>query len=193
MFSTWFSTKRGHTSPFVLLVQELATCTGAIERVAPEDYWLKELHSFQERAASYTEQGQAVEWNQLGKDIVGIYGAMGSFNDNMYPNAVREQQNSLYIAAENVVRCTRKELGGTWFDIPATDQLKVGDEVKLIKGQVISLLRDETPQMAPQSPMIYKVISLLTNDVDNMPRYHIKADSHVRYARHNALRKATSP
>lgn len=189
MFANWFSAKKVSPSGFENLRQQLALCISVIKKIAPEDYWLRDLSGFKERADGYSERDQITEWNQLGKDVICIYGAMGSFNDNLYPDSVRKLQGALFTAAEDVVRLTRKELGGTWFDIPISEKLKVGDKVVLIKGETISLLRDETPQRAPQSPMIYSVVGMLPNDIDNMPRYHIKADSHVRYARHSALSK----
>jgi hypothetical protein len=37
---------------------------------------------------------------------------------------------------------------------------------------------------------VYEVVAQISNDIDNMPRYYIKADSHVWFARHNALAAA---
>lgn len=175
------------------LVSQLEAMISALSRDQPEDYWLAKLQQFRNRSAALRDSAQPEQWNQLAKDIQSIYGAMGSFNDNMYSQHLRDLQGALYRAAENTVRTTRRELGGTWVQIPDEQLFRQGQSVTLIRHEVISLQRDETPVRAPSSPLTYTVIGRIPNDIDNMPRYHIKSDSHVRYARHNALRAAGAP
>ena len=175
------------------LVQSIDAMVRAISEEDPNDYWLTDLRAFQRRATSACKPSCPEEWNQLAKDIISIYGAMGSFNDNLYPQHLRDLQSALYGSAEDVVRSTRRELGGTWVSLSDTQLFRTGQKVRLIQGEIIALQLDEKPVKAPDSPLTYVVLGRLSNDIDNMPRYHIQSDSHVRYARHNALRTAGAP
>lgn len=193
MILSFFRREKSEITHTAGLRKELDAMIGALSRENPDDYWLTRLRAFSNRAASLGESSLPEQWNTLARDVLSIYGAMGSFNDNMYRQHLRDQQGFLYSAAENTVRSTRRELGGTWVNIPDVQQFLLGQSVVLIKGETIALQRDETLVRAPSSPLIYKVLGRISNDIDNMPRYHIKSDSHVRYARHNALSKVDSP
>ena len=193
MILSFLRQRKRELSHFKALVRSLDSMIGALSLEDPNDYWLAGLRAFQSRAASDCGSSPAEAWNKLAKDIISIYGAMGSFNDNLYPQHLRDLQSALYGAAENVIRSTRRELGGSWVSLPDTQLFRTGQRVALVQGEIIALQRDETPVKAPSSPLVYVVLGRVSNDIDNMPRYHIQSDSHVRYARHNALRSAGAP
>jgi hypothetical protein len=193
MILSFLRRKRINDTPSRVLHDALQDMYKSLSAAEPRDMWLAEVLSHYNLAAQLIALPHTpVQWNTLAKNVQAMYGAMGSFNDNMYSDGLKKKQETLYSAAENVIRLTRKELGGTWIEVKDTEIFQPGAFVELIKGEVISLNRDESPLFAPSSRLKYRVVSRVSNDIDNMPRYHIKADSHVRWVRHNAIRRVSA-
>lgn len=193
MILSFLRRKRADDTPSLVLHDALQDMHKSLSAAEPHDMWLPELLSHYNLAAQLIALPHTpMQWNALAKNVQAMYGAMGSFNDNMYSDQLRREQEALYSAAENVIRLTRKELGGTWFEVEDAEIFHAGTIVELIKGEVVSLNRDESPVLAPSSRLRYRVVNRASNDIDNMPRYHIKADSHVRWVRHNAIRRVSA-
>jgi hypothetical protein len=166
----------------------------AVANREKDSSWAKVLADLCEQHQMLMEgNASPQERYSFARSIQGIYGAMGSFNDNLYSDVTRRLQATLYSKAEEELRSCWKLLGKPWHNIPEGEVFCRDEHVTLVAGQIISLGRDESERRAPHSPLVYLVEERIANDVDNMPRYRIKADSHVWNARHGALVRAAPP
>lgn len=154
-----------------------------------DEQWERRLALLSTAAGRLGEE-QVDARDTFAKEVLSLFGGMGSFNDAAYAYSqeTRTLQERLFTCAEDEVRACWKALGRPWHDIADAELLAPGDTVELIAGEVIWLGAGGESAKAPRSPLTYRVIERLGRDFDNMPLYAIAAESRRRIARHNALR-----
>jgi len=172
------------------LTDQLQVLSTAILQESP--HWAETLVRF---AAEATRLEKCADnWEakySFGRQVENIYGGMGSFNDVTFSSRVEEQKKLLYQTVENYLRLCWKQLGRPCYHVPDSERFQVGDRVVLVRGEVISLDRRGEPSKAPKSDLVYTVVELYSNDIDNMAMYLVSSGSRFRIARHNALRRSS--
>jgi hypothetical protein len=172
------------------LTEHLKDLSVAILQESP--HWAGTLDRFAAEAARL--ERVAHNWDEkysFGRQIEDIYGGMGSFNDVTLSSRLKVQKTLLYETVEDYLRLCWRQLGRTWYEVTDSERFHVGDRVVLIHGEVISLDRCGEPSKAPKSNLVYTVVELYSNDVDNMPRYLVSSGNRSRVARHNALQRSS--
>jgi len=169
-----------------VFTEQLHALSNAILPESP--HWAETLGCFAAEAARLeTCPDNWQEKYSLGRQVENIYGGMGSFNDVTFSSRLEERKTLLYETVEDYLRLCWKQLGRTWHHVVDSERFHVGDRVALIHGEIISLDRRGVPSKAPKSSMVYTVVELYSNDVDNMARYMVSSGSRFRVARHNEL------
>lgn len=172
------------------LTEQLHVLSTAILQESP--HWAETLARFAAEAARL--ETCADNWQEkysFGRQVENIYGGMGSFNDVTFSSRVQEQKTLLYQTVEDYLRLCWKQLGRTWYHVADSERFQVGDRVVLVHGEVICLDRRGEPAKAPKSDLVYTVVELYSNDIDNMALYLVSSGSRFRVARHNALRRSS--
>ena len=149
--------------------------------------WFSQIDGFLDIARS--EDLTCSDYYDLGASISSIFGGMDSFNDTNYSAHAEDLKSQLYEANRDLLRSAWRALGRTTHKVPDKEILHVGDHVKLIAGETISMRPSGETRAAPISKLLYRVRDVYPPDIDGMPVYFIQADSHCWVARHNALKK----
>lgn len=173
-----------------LLTEQLQVLSTDILLESP--HWAEILASFAREAARL--EASDGNWEAkyfLGRQIENLYGGMGTFNDVILSFRLEGQKTLLYQTVEEYLRLCWKQLGWTWYVVEDSERFHVGDRVVLIHGEAILLNRRGEPSKAPKSDLVYTVVEIYSNDVDNMAQYLISSGSRFRVARHNALRRSS--
>ncbi len=172
------------------MFEQLQVLSTTILQESP--HWAETLGRFAAVAARL--ETNADNWEEkysLGRQVENIYGGMGSLTDVAFSSQVEEQKSLLYETIEDYLRLCWKQLGRPWYQVANSERFQVGDRVALIHGEVISLNGHGESSKAPKSSLVYTVVEVYSNDVDNMARYLVSSGSRSRVARHNALRRSS--
>ncbi len=176
------------------LEEALRKATGTLRQVHDAlkgerygEHWLSHIDDFLSTAESMATTPQSCY--ELGISMISIYGGMGSFNDTAYAKRTENLKSELYESIQELLRASWQSLGRKVHEIPPSAQLRTGDSVRLIFGEVISMRPTGETTTAPRSRLDYRVREVHSPDIDGMPIYFIQSDSHCWLARHNALTK----
>lgn len=173
-----------------LLNEQLRLVAGAMKK-EDDQFWLGVFEKHREAGAALAKRfSNPHEISAFAREVESVFGGMGSFNDSYYSKEWDAMKEALFAAIQAVLKECWAARGKPVHSIPNTALFEVGAAVKLVKGAVISIGRDETERHAPESRLTYRVVEKISEDIDGMPRYHVKSDSHAWLARHEALTRA---
>lgn len=175
---------------FAELVRTLESTLFAIrgEGLTP---WTNIFEGFTRRARALQELGASAEMRyQFACEVESMFGGLGSFDSAFQADRWSAVLSNLENAISSVLRDGWRELGKPVHSIPPSEHFEVGQFVRLIPGEIISMSRLGPGRKAPASPLIYRVVARIANDLDGMPRYHLESESRGWIARHNAIRIA---
>ena len=155
-----------------------------------DQFWLGVFEKHLETGSSLEKRfANPNDISAFAREVESVFGGMGSFNDSYYSRQADAMKEALFAAIQAVLKECWAARGKPVHSIPNAEIFGVGTAVRLVSGAVISIGRDEVVQYAPDSRLTYKVMERIEDDIDGMPRYLVKADSHVWFARHEALVK----
>ncbi len=126
------------------------------------------------------------------KQVLGMYGGMGSINDQGFDTLTNSLKDTTYIEALNLLKSYWKDMGNEYHQDDSFQILPIGTMVKFIPNTIRYFDKNQTPMYIESSSKhletIWKVISNQLRDITNMIEYGIYANGTYSTARHTSLR-----
>lgn len=158
-----------------------------------KDKWFSILNGILDEILNFKQEN--IDWKYrydiICKILYFFAGRMGSFQE-IAPQNLLEKSNLLLTLSKQYLRVCWEKQGNESSNIKDSELYKIGDEVHLIKYQLMNLTfggYNEIADFAMNHK--YTIIDILERDVSNMPQYLIEFDNFKRTARHNSLKKIT--
>jgi hypothetical protein len=125
------------------------------------------------------------------KNILSMYGGMGSINDQGFNEDTNKLKDQLYAYSFELLKEYWKDLGNEFHTDDEFLILAIGTKVKFINNSIRYFDNDQRPVFAnferKGEETVWKVISNQNRDITNMPTYGIVNNGTYSSARHNSL------
>jgi hypothetical protein len=125
------------------------------------------------------------------KQVLAMYGGMGSIEDQDFNSTTNELKDKVYSECFALLKSYWKELGNESYGDNDFAIFPIGTKVKLLPGSVRYFDNNEIPVYASKNmedlATIWKVISNRNRDITNMIEYGIYAKGTYSTARHSCL------
>lgn len=125
------------------------------------------------------------------KNILSMYGGMGSLNDVINSGELKKLVEILYKKSCDLLRIYWRYLGNEFHEDDEYIIIPIGTKVKLINNMIMLHDSDQKHSFTyferPEDKTVWEVVSNHYRDITNMVEYRIKNGATYQLARHTSL------